>query len=327
MRRGGTIAAAVILLLAVGCEQPFSPKRFVGDQYALQCFIGTQSAKGPTSQSVLLGRVYDVDGLDPAVNTEDPAVRGAEISLSINGTVKTMKEATRTRSDTSRYGPVEHYYTTSITSPAQREQLSIVAKMPDGHVLSAQTRVPRERSIVSNYEFPQGLTARITRQPGEPDWNLTWEDDKEPEEGHLFIVQLRIDYTKQEGSNEIPGVMVVPVTYAGSQPVYPPISTRTSCPIEFRCLDSAMVSIAAGDSDKAAYSMHMATLEILELDLPLSKYFSSTRGSLDQFSIRVNQAAYTNVSGGVGVFGSYFLNRLYYPLNSIYVKSFGYRFR
>ncbi len=317
----------LLLLIAAGCEQPFSPKRFMGDQYALQCFIGTQSVKSSASQAVLVGRVYDVDGLDPTINTEDPAVRGAEISLSINGTVKLLKEATRQRADTSHYGPVEHYYAASITSPAQREQLSISARMPDGHLLSAQTRVPRERSIVSNYEFPQGLTTLFSRRPDEPNWDLTWEDDKEPEEGHLFIVQFRIDYTKTVNGVDVPGSVLVPVTYAGSQPVYPSISTRTWCSTEFRCLDSAMVSISAGDTNKTAYSMHMAVLEIVELDLPLSKYYSSTRGSLDQFSIRVNQAAYTNISGGVGIFGSYFLNRQYYSLSNIYVKSFGYRFR
>ena len=44
--------------------------------------------------------------------------------------------------------------------------------------------------------------------------------------------------------------------------------------------------------------------ELVEMDLPLSKYYESIHGGIDSYSISLDQFTYSNITGGLGIFGS-----------------------
>ena len=125
--------------------------------------------------------------------------------------------------------------------------------------------------------------------------------------------------------------MLVPSRYVsgpnGRVPAYYSYLTQKFCTFDFAALDSAMAQISAGDPVKSRYSVHLLRCEVIEYDTPLSKYYSSINGSLDQFSIRVDQPVFSNVGGGIGILGSYYRNWVYFELDISYVKSFGYQYR
>jgi hypothetical protein len=322
--------AAVAVLLNEGCEESFSPKTEFKDQYVLQCFVEGSHIKELKAVNALLAKVYDVDGFDPYVNTTDPAVGGAEITLLINGKPYFLREGFRQNMDSTRYGPRQRFYYASLPGPQPYDLVSIVAKLPGGQLLSAQTTITNGRAFTFPYEFPHGLTTFVNLPPGVRNWTVSW-DDYEESWGHLFFPRLRLLYRTAQGEIEQDGSVLVPSHFVsgtdGSLPAYPSYTTQKFCTFEFPMFDWAMAQISADDPNKNRYSVHKALFEVIEYDTPLSKYYSSVNGSLDQFSIRVDQMVYSNISGGIGIFGSYIKSQVEIDLDISYVKSFGYRYR
>jgi hypothetical protein len=330
MRRRIISLAISLLMLSSGCEHSFNPKSVTHDEYVLQCFISSDPARSSSGVSALIARVYDVDGFDPSINTNDPSVVGATVTITRGGHQYVMKDSLRFTQDSLRYGSKQHSYYVRMPLPGPSEKLSISATLPDGRVLNAQTVAPRVRGFSTSVDFPQGITTKMNFPPGVQNWVISW-DDGMASDPHLFFPQLVINYTKTNDSTEVPGTVVVPLKYingaSGPMPVYPTYTMETSLAFEFAAIDSAMASISAGDPDKSKYGVHTAWLNLMEYDTPLSKYYSSVHGSLDQFSIRVDQSVYSNVGGGIGIFGTYYLNQAQYFLDYGYVRSFGYIYR
>jgi hypothetical protein len=325
-----------LILLAVafvefGCDESFNPKEEFQEQYVLQCFVQVYGSGGnPVSPTAIIARTYDVNGFDPTANTIDPAIAGAEVTLAINQKSYYLLGATRANPDTSRYHTRQWVYSTTIPYVMADAVVLLTAKLPNGKTLSARTTVPSGRNFTSNYDFSAGLYPRIKPQPGKPNWTISWDNENDLEV-HLFVPRLTIAYTKLVQGNEINGTVMVPLQYVSSPsgmiPFYPPISTQKQCSFEFAALDSAMAQISVGDPDKAKFGVHSARLEVIEYDLPLSKYYSSINGSLDQFSVRTEESVYSNVGGGIGILGSSITQWWEFTFDERYVGLFGYRLR
>jgi hypothetical protein len=322
---------AVIALVGVGCDESFNPKEEFREQYVLQCFVEVSQVGGsPQSVMALLARTYDVNGVDPATNTTDPAIAGAEVTLTINQKLYYLLGAQRVSPDPGRYPTKQWIYTTTVPHINPDNAISITAKLPNGKTLSARTTVPSNRNFTSNYDFSSGLTSPLNLQPGKPNWVIGW-DNTGDVEVHLFVPSLTITYTKLVGQDEISGRVTVPLRYAstpdGIIPIYPSLTTQKQSSFEFAALDSAMAQISAGDTNKSMYGVHSAMLNLIEYDLPLSKYFSSINGSLDQYSIRTDESVYSNFGGGIGILGSYLIHWIEFTFDERYVHRFGYRYR
>ena len=324
-----------LILLCVGaygpgCDESFSPKATFEDRYVLQCFVEGRADNSLELVTALLAKTYDVDGFDPSANTNDPAIAGAEVSMTIDGQSYILQEGVRPSPESYQYGTEQRYYSCIAKAPPPAAHVGIVAKLPSGQTLSAKTVIPGGRPFTSSYEFGAGLTTHLKLQPGKPNWTIEWENYNDTE-AHLFFPRLRILYTKMVGGEEQYGSVPVPLRYVsgsnGPIPVYPSYSTNKSCSFEFSAIDSAMAQLSAGDPDKGNYGVHAAVLEVIEYDLPLSKYFSSVNGSLDQFSIRTDQVVFSNVGGGIGIMGSFVVHRVQYDFDARYVLSCGYRYR
>ncbi len=106
-----------VALLALACDESFNPKEEFKQQYVLQCFVTTNGPQGsPVSVTAVLARTYDVNGFDPSVNTDDPAIAGAEVTFTINQKLYYLLGAQRVNPDTSRYRTRQWIYTQTIPS-------------------------------------------------------------------------------------------------------------------------------------------------------------------------------------------------------------------
>ncbi|MCX6144139.1 MAG: hypothetical protein NTZ35_13070 [Ignavibacteriales bacterium] len=320
-----------IALVALGCDESFSPKQEFEEQYVLQCFISVYgSGVNPATVTAVLARTYDVNGVDPTINTNDPGIAGAEISVVVNQKLYYLQGAQRVSPDTSRYRNRQWIYTKTVPAVVGDAAVSLTARLPNGKTLSARTTIPGGRNFTSNYDFVGGLYPRVNPQPGKPNWTISW-DNYSDVDVHLFVPRLTIAYTKLVQGVEIPGRVTVPSQYVsspgGTIAIYPSLSTQKQCSFDFAALDSAMAQISAGDSDKIKFGVHSAKLEVIEYDLALSKYFSSINGSLDQFSIRTDESVYSNVGGGIGILGSSMTHWWEFPFDERYVRLYGYRYR
>jgi hypothetical protein len=121
----------------------------------------------------------------------------------------------------------------------------------------------------------------------------------------------------------------VPTRYEKSgsvlTPVYVTYTYQNSTTYDFDAIDSALASISVGVSDKKNIFIMGASISIKDFDEALSNYYAGTKGSLDPYSIRLDESIYSNISNGTGIFGSYKMNSFSFTFDTYYLsKIFGY---
>lgn len=295
------------------CEEEFDPKSQFIERYSLNLIIQSDT----TTHVAVLKRSYNVDGYDPYQNEIDPAVLGADIRLWNGDEVYVFRDSIRQREDTSRYNTPVHFYYLKDFSPEPGEELEIKAQLNNGKTLTARTRVPL------NIEIVYGSDVII---PSQTDYSaITWTS---LESGLYYVSRLKMFYRKKEGERTFFIKKDIPLDYKDmngeSVPVYSVVSKKKACSLKNEYLAKALASISEGDQDKAAYTILGATLEILILDRNLSTYYTSTHINVDGISVNLDQADYTNVEGGLGIFASYLKMNVNILIAPDYVKSFGY---
>jgi hypothetical protein len=312
-------AAAFISLITLSCEEDFNPKADFKQKYILWSIINSDYRYMETRQYAVLSKLYDVDGYDPSVNNEDPVLTGADVRLYADDFEYIFRQDTTRRRDTTRYNTPFIYYSTA--SPVKLKfgsKLRITAKLPGGEVLRSETTLPVNYGFEFSHQFENGIST--LRRDEENKWTIWWQSDK----SHLFFPRLRLNYTKREGDTLLNKSIFVPMRYINNEAYYGDYSVEQLVSYDFDAIDSAMAMISAGDEVKSNYQVNEFIFEMLEFDTPLSSYYSSVNGYLDNYSIRLDETVYSNISGGIGIFGSAFLLSRSFSVSAAYAKNFGY---
>ena len=305
------VIVLVTMLVSFSCDESFNPKAPFKEQYVLNCIIKGDS----TSQVAMLSKTYDVSGFDPNTNNIDPSISGAQVYIKWRGKLIQLRDSSITRTDTSRYkGPVKFYYTNAF-KPASNDSLEITAIPAPGIILSSKTKLPFKVNFANSPTFIKGDEIAL-----DISWNAY-------DYGLFFLPRMKIYYQKR---NEIPVVThfyEVPVDYSVSNgiesPVYPGISPALGIEFVRSNIDKAMLQISNGD-DKLNYRFLRIDLELLIFDQFLAGYISTTNGFLDNLSIRLDEPNYTNINGGLGIFGGYEYNIFQMAFSEQYLNKLGY---
>jgi hypothetical protein len=274
-------------------------------------------------QIATLSKTYRPNGFDPYVNTNDPAVRGADIRVWYNDSVFVFRDTSTVRSDTSRYiTPLKYYYNNEFYV-GNRKPIELEVLLPNGRRLFSSSVTPGE-IILDNYS-----DAVIPPPAGKNTIQMIW---KTLDEGTFFLPNIKFRYEQK-----INGVVVykekdVPVKYVtrGSKltPIYPSPSNSITVNYDLDAMAKTLQEISDGDPVKNNYAIFQKLVFTLTAyDESASKYISSTSGSVDDLTVSVDVADFTNIEGGFGLFASY-SRKSYLRLRFLedYIRSFGYNF-
>src|SRR3972149_1913678 len=106
--------------------------------------------------------------------------------------------------------------------------------------------------------------------------------------------------------------------------VYPAITNNNIIRFQNSALDSALSQISNGDPNKSNYKIFGGVLTLLIFNESISNYYSTSNGCLDDFTVRIDEADYTNIKGGFGIFGTFKKQVSGAIFTEEYIKSFGY---
>jgi len=310
-----TFSAVLLVFLLGSCDETFSPKAPFVERPVVQYFV--EGRYDSSMQRVSLTHLYDVPSLDPSANRVDPFIFDARVEVTGKRSTKVLDQDTLrmvTKYDSLRY----LYQGRMLFYPG--DPVSLHVTLPDGSTLSASTRIPLPRGFREDPVYFSGVTTRPTPN-GARALTISWDS---PVEGHLFVYHLMIPCQRRDTSGLTYFSVEMPLRLVNGKPVYPIPTTQTQCSFEYPAIDFAMRSIAGSDTNKSRYTVGMMVFQLVEYDEPLSLYYQGTTGSVDVFSIRAESPVYSNISGGLGILGSYFQNTAYYDLNTTYIGSFGY---
>lgn len=301
----------IFILVSFSCKDNFNPKAPFKEQYVLNCIVRGDS----TAQIATLSKTYDVTGFDPNSNNIDPSISGAQVYLKWNGTLYQLRDSSIARTDTSRYkDPIKFYYTNAI-KPAANDSLEIMAIPVPGVLLSSKTKVPYFVSFGTSPYIIQGDEIAL-------DYGWTAHDLND-----YYLPQMKILYQKRNESPTVTHTFIVPLDYVTvngvETPVYPTVSPAPGIEFLRSNIDRALLQVSNGD-DKSNYKFLWIDLELLVFDQFLAGYISTTNGFLDNLSIRLDEPNYTNINGGLGIFGAYVYNVFQISLYDQYLESLGY---
>jgi hypothetical protein len=301
----------IIALVSFSCKDSFNPKAPFKEQYVLNCIVRGDS----TSQIAILSKTYDVSGFDPNSNNIDPSISGAQVYLKWKGALYQLRDSSITRTDTSKYkGPLKFYYTNSF-KPGANDSLEITAIPAPGVFLSSKTKVPYYVSFGNSPFLIKGDEIVLDYHWTAFDLNV------------YYLPRMKIIYQKRNESPVVTHSFEVPLDYSivngVETPIYPGFSPAAGIEFVRANIDKAMLQVSKGD-DKSNYKLLWINLELLIFDQFLAGYISTTNGFLDNLSIRLDEPNYTNISGGLGIFGAYEYNVFQISLYDQYLESLGY---
>jgi len=327
MNMRATVPLGVLFCFAAsGCDDAFSPKGAILESPILYCVLEISPLQEYYTVSATLTSVYDVEGFNPHINTVDPTIERATISL-VNGSRNyQLQETLLPRPAGSPYAGCWHIYRATRIYIRTQDSLRLTARLPDGRELSALTTVPSYKPVSTFPLYGRGVTTQLPSLYFGSAWIITWEDFAH--EDHLFFPRLELVYEVSTPSGPMSQGREVPLRYVSQGeslvPLYPQVTSSRELAFDFAAIDATMAAISEGDPDKARYRVIGFSFDLIELDFALSRYYASVNGSLDQLSIRLEETVFTNISGGHGVFGTSMANSRSFSVNAEYAASFGY---
>jgi len=264
-----------ITLLVYSCSDSFNPYGEFREDYVLTCILKSDSS----FQIATLSHSYRGEGNDPSSNTEDPSIIG----------------------EPSRYDTPFHFYYNSNFTVSPFENIEIEAVLQDGIRLKASSRASGNISFTSESDIiiPAAGGSNLVR--------FFWDQQ---DEGMFFSPQLAFRYRQNENGNMIEKIKIVPIEYKQQNGeeilIYPEPSNKTNVNYQLDAISKALEEISENDPDKGNYSIYEKPIfTLFAFDMNLSRYVSSTNQAFDDLTVTVNESDYTNIEGGLGVFGSY----------------------
>lgn len=308
----------LINITFLSCEEDFNPYGDYVEKYAFTCILKSDQQY----QAATLFRSYKPDGYDPLTYTEDPSIIGADIRVWYNDSVFVFKDTSVTRIDTSRYKTPFRFYYNDKFSVGNRKAIELEVLLPNGKRLRSSSITPGQVNFDDNSDVivPPGIKTFV-----QVIWNSL-------DEGTFFAPMMTVRYKQNINGQVVEKTKDLPVSYLSQGndfvPVYPLPSASTTVVYELDAINRALEEISDGDPDKQNYSVYQNIIfRVTAFDMPASRYISSTGGSIDDLTVTVDVADYSNIEGGFGLFGSYSV-RNYERLRFLenYIESFGYNF-
>ena len=75
-----------------------------------------------------------------------------------------------------------------------------------------------------------------------------------------------------------------------------------------------VLSAVAAQTYPTKLVFHSVVLQFVQYEENLYNYYSVVNGFQDRYSIRLDQSTYSNISGGMGLFGAYSVDSLVHTL-------------
>lgn len=304
------LLALTSLLFFQSCDDSFSPSGPEEQRMVVYSVLTTDS----DIQYVRVYQNYFPLDNDPRQNITDHPIKDATVSVSDQTTTFLFRDTLLAREDTSHYKePVFAYVASGFPAkPGYSYTLKVVSA--SFGTLSATTRVP-DASTLSIHDLPllddPYQNANLYKSP-----SVSFTLSKNAE---AYRVRLLIEYdaentgSREAYQREVPQVLRPIDCKAGIFDfIFPKVTRRSSVPStggEF--MDTYRFNyFAYRRSIEFVYQTNVNPLFrrikyfVVQFDGNWYKYYSTARTFQDRFSVRLDDPDFSNIPGGVGLFGS-----------------------
>lgn len=309
------ISLILLSVLFLSCEENFDPFGNYKDKFVLTSLINLNEG----SQVATLSKSYFTNSFNPYDNTTDPSVDSAEIRLWNGDSVYLFQDSSIQRIDTTHYRtPFKFYYLHSQSFQLNR-LLEIEALLPSGKRLKAKTTTPNDISFST--QNPNVIP------PVNQDYlTFSWQSQSY---FNMYLARILVTYFKFENGTNVRYEKEIPIGYSTKggieYPVYPSATRQNSVSYSVSVINKFFNELSTDENKNLFYIEIKPKVEIIVLDEVLSRYYSSTSKNINDLSVRLDENDYTNIEGGLGIFGSYYIKKVTsISFIASYLQSFGY---
>jgi hypothetical protein len=296
----------LMLLLLGGCESSFDPRGPFLDRLVVYGVLTPMNQE----HYVRLFSTYDPPGLNPLNNTSSNQITNAIVSIAFDTTTVALRDTVVPRNDPGRYTDSIRAFVASLLPIARGRTYALTVNSAAYGVLTASTRIPGTGQIEIDTESRFSLTAPAVASSDISIFVIP----SQSTEGHA--VRIFVEYELPVAN---PGVIVteeVPLditnyrncmTFDSEYPIVRRrelVGGRELWRFRLENYRRALIRILKVH-EGSVVDFKRVFIELVQTDEHLYKYYSIVNGFQDRFSIRVDQPNYTNIAGGLGLFGSF----------------------
>lgn len=298
-------------MLILSCNDSISPYAPFQEDYILNGII-----RGDTSYQVItLSHSYQPKGPEPASYKSDPAITGAAVEIYYDNKVYVLRDSSIARTDTSHFNSSFKFYYTKDLKPDANKIIRVKAVLPNGKVISSSARTPNVQTPgffdrFNDYYFPSDSIKGTT---------IRWDNIGQ----YAYAPRLYINYLIKGDStlHKFP----VPLSYQpDSTPVYYNPTQNNYLNIPVSIITKTLDELGSTTSDRFNIKIVSLTIDVLTFDQYLTTYYSSIELGINGFTIRVDVPDYSNVNGGLGIFGAYMRTRQSLSFKSGFISHLGF---
>jgi hypothetical protein len=313
------LVAVGTLALFEGCDVPFLPSAAFEPKMVVYCVLTTES----DTQYVRVYGTYDPPDNDPAKNLEDHPVTDATVTISSDSALYQFHEGTVNRPDKSRYSTGIVAYVSYPFRPARGVTYKLTVSSPTYGTATAVTTAPGVAQI-STVNF---FCMRAPYSCCCPWWDYGVQAQLSVQ-AKGFLVRAYAQYLASTPRGwelkrrQIPIRMESISLYQGTwEFLYPSIRRRSSYSAGYREGEvfptetwAKFLENVIWASDGDGVRFQDVIFQVIQFDAALYDSYSVANLFRDPYSQRLDEADYTNISGGVGLFGSVAVDSIVSPL-------------
>jgi len=329
MKKAYLVLLIIPFIFFESCKNDFNINAPNENVYVLNCILQPDSS---IQYATITKNVYTQNGLPPGSNTITQYIKNASIKIYFDNSVFVMRDTTIQITNSGNLTQVNCYYVKNLTLPSGT--VRIEATLPDGKILKSTTQVP-QISFSLDWEYFPSVSIFAPRNDVAYDtlefYKWSWIVDANTK--ILNLPELEVYYKKYDGGSFVDKKILVPlisdffspdsgITFYEEKAIP---SYNNSCMASLKIINKTMMEISGNDPYKENYIITKVLHSVIGLDSYLSNYYFADKTYTETFTIKLTQPDFSNIEGGKGLFGA--LCKYSKPLivDSVYVKSFGYR--
>lgn len=313
------LLSIIAALFTFSCSDTnFNPYDNYQEKFVMNCILHPDSS----FQIVTLNRSYMVNNYDPLSSKEDTFVEGALVRLwNGNDEVVILRDTTLTRASGDPYKKPYRVYYTKNFKPKTAANIQLEALLPNGKRLTSSTFMVKQPMKIEPID-----SMRFYPKEGLGYAGAVWETDQR---NAVFAAKATILYSRQGmygGKIQRVSIPAYINNINGNIVKYYPQPTILNYwQIDSSAINYTLRSISEGDPEKSKYSIYSMIIEVSILDNNLSLYYNSTTRGKDLYSVVIDEADYSCINGGFGVFGTYAKYSVVMTFNPMFLYKLGYK--
>jgi len=304
-----TYAFLFVVVLLSGCDQSFNPKAALEDRLVVFSVISNDR----DVQFVRVNTNYDVSGFDLSENRVEQGLSGADVAIIGPSSAVTFRDTLFPRPDTNRYVAPIHAYVGSPFRPEPGRKYDLIVHSVRFGSVTATVKLP-DRPNISLYP---GELAVDRPEQFDPRSFFYLRTTLSPfAKGSLC--QLFIDYQVQQdtswtnGRTEVPFQINVDTLgiWIATYPTFTRVTgNATGITYKNYTYRRALIRVLEHFPHNRVLFKRVV-LRVFQCEQGYYDYYNTVNGFQDRVSIRIDQPDFTNIKGGLGMFGAYTLDSL-----------------